>query len=245
MAAGIRHASGETERHARLKRLAFMWAQEQGFSACALEVRLPKCRYRADVAAYRSQKKQIGYTAIFECKQALCDLRRDNCHNEAAQDRLEVICRRRELFETRLRAHYPTWRSVDWLFPEFDPLNFASVGHRGYVSVARGLRAVQNRIYHCTKFEKMVRYRCANLFFLVLPKDLFRESEIPVGWGVLIDSDNSLALVRRPNWHETTPESRLDFLQRIAMAGTRNANREFGITFEQVQTCARRVGNSA
>lgn len=236
MAAGIRQPSGESERHARLKRLAFLWAQAQGFSACAMEVRLPKCRYRADVAAYRSQRKEIGWTAIFECKQALCDLRRDNCPNEAARDRLEVICRRRELFETRLRAHYPAWRSVDWLFPEFDPRNFASVGHRGYACAARGLRALQNRIYHCTKFEKMVRYKCANLFFLVLPKDLFRESEIPVGWGVLIDSDNGPTLVRRPVWHETTPQSRLDFLQRIATAGTRNVNREFGITFEHVQT---------
>ena len=28
---------------------------------------------------YRSVPKQIGATVIFECKQALCDLRRDNC----------------------------------------------------------------------------------------------------------------------------------------------------------------------
>jgi hypothetical protein len=241
MAAGIRYASGETERHARLKRLAFLWAQGQGFSACAVEVQLPKCRYRADVAAYRPQRKQIGHTAIFECKQALCDLRRDNCRDEGARARLEVICRRRELFETRLREHYPTWRSADWLFPEFDPQNFASVGHRGYASVGRRLHALQNRIYHCTKFEKMVRYQCANFFFLVLPKELFHESEIPVGWGVLIDSDNDPILVKSPTWHETNPQSRLDFLQRIAAAGTRNVNRGFGITFERVQNM--RSGN--
>jgi len=44
---------GETEAHMRLKRLAFVWAQRQGYSACAMEVALPRCRYRVDVAAYR------------------------------------------------------------------------------------------------------------------------------------------------------------------------------------------------
>jgi competence CoiA-like predicted nuclease len=51
MAAGMTSRNGETDQHARLKRLAFLWAQAQGFSVCAMEVSLPKCRYRADVAA--------------------------------------------------------------------------------------------------------------------------------------------------------------------------------------------------
>jgi hypothetical protein len=41
--------------HANLKRLAVLWAQAHGYSACAVEVKLPRCRYRADVAAYRPQ----------------------------------------------------------------------------------------------------------------------------------------------------------------------------------------------
>src|SRR6058998_2422046 len=84
MATGIKRGHGETERHARLKRLSFLWAQAQGYSACAMEVSLPSCRYRADVAAFRLALKQIGSTAIFECKQALCDLRRDNCQSDAS-----------------------------------------------------------------------------------------------------------------------------------------------------------------
>src|SRR6202035_6181623 len=87
-------ARSETQTHFRLKRLAFLWAQAQGFSACAMEVSLPKCRYRADVAAYRSHRRQIGSTAVFECKQALCALRRDNCQSDAARRRLEAICKR-------------------------------------------------------------------------------------------------------------------------------------------------------
>src|SRR6184192_3392537 len=113
MAAAVISANGETAQHARLKRLAFRWAQAQGFSACAMEVSLPKCRYRADVAAHRWQRKQTGSTAIFECKQALCDLRRDNCHSEAALRRLEVICQRRQVhFETpACRSDLPTQAS--------------------------------------------------------------------------------------------------------------------------------------
>ena len=56
--------TAETAAHLRLKRLAFLWAQGQGYSACALEVSLPRCRYRADVAAYRPGASSA--TAVFE-----------------------------------------------------------------------------------------------------------------------------------------------------------------------------------
>jgi hypothetical protein len=226
MAAGITSTNGETAQHARLKRLAFLWAQAQGFSACAMEVTLPKCRYRADVAGYRSRPRQIGSTAVFECKQVLCDLRRDNCQSKSARRRLEAICKRRQILETRLRTHYPSLRSVDSLFPEFDSQSFTAIGHLGYPRLLRELRALQNRLYHCTKFDKLVRYRCANLFFLVLPEELFRDPEIPAGWGALVESNGALRLVREPVWHETTEENRIRLLHRIAVSGTRAQNRK-------------------
>ena len=191
MGAGLTNAGGETAGHARLKRLAFLWAQAHGYSACALEVSLPKCRYRADVAAYRPLQKRIGSTAIFECKQALPDLRRDNCRSDAMHQRLEAICRRRQILEKHLRVHYPDLRIADSLFQEFDSHDFAAIGHRGYTRVLRQLNALQNRLYDCTKFDTLIRYRCANLFFLVLPQDLFRDPEIPVGWGALVESDGA------------------------------------------------------
>jgi hypothetical protein len=233
MAAGVT-TKRETQGHARLKRLASMWAQAQGFSACATEVSLPKCSYRADVAAYRGQRKQIGSTAIFECKQALCDLRRDNCHSEAARRRLEMICERRQILETRLRAHYPGLRNGDWLFPEFDSQNFTAIGHSGYARLSRELCALQNRLYDCTKFDKLIRYRCANLFFLVLPEQLFRDPEIPVGWGALVESNGVLRLMRKPIWHESPEEDRIRFLHRIAIAGTRSLNRQLPITLAEM-----------
>jgi hypothetical protein len=234
MAARVTGAHGETERHARLKRLAFLWAQAQGYSACAMEVSLPKCPYRADVAAYRPRPKKIGSTAIFECKQTLCDLRRDNCHSDAARQRLETICQRRQILETRLRTHYPNLRNGDSLFPEFDSHDFTVIGHGGYARLLRELRALQTRLYDCTKFDKLIRYRSANLFFLVLPADLFRDWEIPVDWGALVESDGALRLMHKPIWQETTAEDRVRFLHRIAAAGTRALNRQLEITFDEI-----------
>jgi hypothetical protein len=234
MGAGVTNARGETSRHARLKRLAFLWAQAHDYSACAMEVALPQCRYRADVAAYRPAPKEIGSTAIFECKQALPDLRRDNCRSEAARQRLDAACRRRQVLETRLRVHYPNLRIADSLFPEFDSHNFTAIGHRGYARVLRELNVLQNRLYDCTKFDKLIRYRCANLFFLVLPQELFRDSEIPVGWGALVEVDGALALMRKPVWQEASAENRIRFLQRIAATGTRVFNRQLEITFDDV-----------
>lgn len=234
MAAGVKRAGGETEKHAWLKRLAFLWAQAQGYSACAMEVSLPKCQYRADVAAYRLAPERIGSSAIFECKQALCDLRRDNCQSDAARQQLETICQRRQLLETRLRTHYPNLRNGDSLFPEFDLPDFTVIGHRGYTRLLHELRALQNRLYDCTKFDKLLRYRCANLYFLVLPERLFHDSEIPVGWGALVEADGALALVRKPIWHETTAEYHIRLLHRIAAAGTRVINRKLEITFDEI-----------
>ncbi|HEY4638666.1 MAG TPA: hypothetical protein VIG87_02015 [Candidatus Udaeobacter sp.] len=237
MAAGVTSRQGETTQHARLKQLAFIWAQTHGFSACAMEVTLPRCRYRADVASYRSVPKQIGSTAVFECKQALCDLRRDNCRSESARERLEAICDRRQVLEARIRTHYPTLHNGDSLFPEFDCENFTAIGHRGYARLARELRALQRRLYDCTKFEKLIRYRCANLFFIVLPEQLFRESEVPVGWGALVESNDTLTLARKPIWNNVTAANRLYVLHRIAVAGTTNLNRELSLDWhEQIVT---------
>jgi hypothetical protein len=98
----------------------------------------------------------------------------------------------------------------------------------------RQLSVLQNRLYDCTKFDNLMRYRCANLFFLVLPAELFRDSEIPVGWGALVERNGTLTLMRNPVWHETTAEDRIRFLQRIATTGTRVLNQQLKITFDDV-----------
>jgi len=61
--------------------------------------------------------------------------------------------------------------------------------------------------------------------FLVLPEELFRDPEIPVGWGALVESNDALTLARKSVWYETTEENQIRLLHRIAVAGTRALNR--------------------
>jgi hypothetical protein len=225
---------GESASHAALKRLAVLWAQTQGYSACAVEVSLPRCRYRADVAAFRLLPNESGCSVIFECKQARPDLRRDSCCTATTRQRLESIERRRLIIEKHLRVHYPALRRGESLFAEWDSHDFAAIGHRNYSRIIRELSALQNQLRDGTKFETLARYHCANLFYLVLPNELFRPAEIPSGWGVLIEENGNLLLARKPAWHEMSHEHQVQFLQRIALAGTRQLNRKLGITFEDV-----------
>jgi hypothetical protein len=225
---------GETAAHRELKRLTMLWAQAQGFSACALEVSLPRSRYRADVAAYRLMPNETECTAIFECKQARPDLLRDSCCVAITRQRLGSVQKRRLIIERHLRVHYPALRRGDSLFAEWDSHDFTAIGHRNYSRIMRELGALQNQLRDGTKFETLIRYRCANLFFLVLPKDLFRPAEIPIDWGALVESDGALTVARKPVWHDTPAEHQLRFLHRIAVAGTRHANRKLGITFEDI-----------
>jgi hypothetical protein len=168
-------------------------------------------------------------------------LRRDNCCSDATRERLRSVSRRREVLEKHLRIHYPTLRTGDSLFPEYDSHDFSAIGHHNYGRVLREFTALQNRLNGGRKFECLVRYRCANLFFLVLPRELFCESELPLGWGALVESDEALALMRRPIWHDNGAETRFRFLQRIATAGTRQFNRVLGITREEIVTAAKSV----
>ena len=93
----------ETAAHLELKRLALLWAQENGYPIAALEVSLPKCRYRADVAAYRPQRNgTLGHTVGFECKQSAPDLGRDDCRSPEKHARLESVCTRHPNRETTL-----------------------------------------------------------------------------------------------------------------------------------------------
>lgn len=229
---GKNGCGGETEAHLRLKRLALLWAQAHGYKICALEVTLPRCRYRADVAAYRQDRHGVGSTIVFECKQARPDLRSDNGCAEAIRSRLEAVQHRRGILEKHLRIHYPASRVPDSLFAEFDSHNFGAIAHRGYRRVVREIGALQNRLFDGTKFEKLVRYRCANLFFLVLPGELFRESEIPLSWGALVERDGSLRLERKATHQELSDGQRLAFLECIAKVATRCSNQRLGVTFE-------------
>src|SRR5206468_3055518 len=106
-----------------------------------------------------------------------------------------------------------------------------------YARLIRELRGLQNRLYDCTKFETLIRYRCANFFFTVLPEQLFRESEVPVGWGALVESGGTLTLVRSPVLQDATADNRIRLLHRIAVAATRKLNRQLSVREVSLPTC--------
>jgi len=224
------NSRGETAAHLELKRLTLLWAQENRYPIAALEVSLPQSRYRADVAAYRPQKNgTLGHTAVFECKQSRLDLRRDDCRSPETLARLESLCRRRQILERCLRIHYPTLRTGETLFPEWDAHDFGSIEHRGYQRLLRELAGLQVQLRDGRKFEKLSRYGCANLFFLVVPDDLLRQPGPCVGSGLLVARESTLTLKRKPVWHDSPEASRLRVLQKIAAAGTRQVNRKLGV----------------
>jgi hypothetical protein len=230
---------GETEAHAGLKRLAMIWAQACGYSACALEVHLPHCRFRADVAAFR-EDRDGDRAAIFECKQSLSDLRRDNCNSAAALDRLQTVEARREIIERNLRVHYPTLGKGDSLFSDFETFDFSQVNHRGYSGVTRDAAGLRQRLISCTKFEKLAQYCCANLFYLVIGQSLHETGfERPRGWGLLVEKNAMLELAQKPVWHEMSVENKMRFLRRLGAAATRALNRELSITPEIVEGARR------
>ena len=262
----------ETERHRNLKALALLWAQARGYTCAALEVALPRCNFRADLAAYKpiwSHAPQriggaswmasgasdagaggedesgsiIGATAVFECKQSRGDLLNDCTLALAASAELQALHERRATLEKLLRVHHPSLANGDSLFSEWTSFSFESLNHRGYQSVLRKIAVAQRKILLNNKFEKLLRYRCANVFYLVVEEGICAEHELPLGWGLLVRRDGrgessvagggeNLALVRKPLWQDIPEFSRLALLQRIALAGTRMLNARLGITFE-------------
>jgi hypothetical protein len=215
-------ASGESNAHQNLKRLAVAWAQQHGYAAVATEVMLPRSGYRADVAAYRSgQRGSIGMTAVFECKQARADFLKDSYSAELSSKRLKELDQRREKLERLLKLHYPSLRSGETLFAEFDSVDLRGMEHKTYRRVLREMRTLQGRLYAKTKFEKLLRYRCANLNHLVVEQGIVAAHEVPVGWGLLVHRDGDLIVEQKPVWQEISERDRLVLLERIANAGTR------------------------
>ncbi len=263
--------STETAAHRELKRAALFWAQKEGFRSCAEEVILPHCRYRADLAAYRprrqrreihdpvSQSKRlkscaaIGQTAVFECKQARPDLLKDSRRIRETLAELKTLHDRCRNLERQLLVHYPNLRNGDSLFQDYETGDLDNLSHESYREVRRRIRTLQSRIYDQTKFEKVIRYGCANLHYLVVREDLLRDYEAPSGWGVLaaeippdldtasLDEPLPLRCLAKATFFTVGEDVRLELLQSIAAAGTRRRNAEAGISYELVLE-ARRKG---
>jgi len=219
-------AKNETPAHRRLKLLALHWAGANGFGLAAVEVRVPRTGYRADVAA--CSRGRGRRTAVFECKQARADFIKDAHAEAATRARLEELSQRRAKLEELLAVHRPDLRRSDALFPEFDSWDFSGLEHQAYREVLADLATLQARILHGTKFSKMFRYCCADFLYLVVEENIFAAAEVPAGWGLLLRCGDALELVRPPVALAAIPEQRLALLESIAAAA-------------MVGACARRV----
>jgi hypothetical protein len=213
--------TGETESHSRLKGLARDWAIEHDFGAVALEVRIPRSGFRADVAAAGSAAG--ARTAVFECKQARADLLKDAHAEAATRRRLAELLARRSRLEELLKLHRPEFRCPDALWPEFDSWDFSTLEHRGYRRLLAELATLERRLRDGMKFSRMARYRCADFLYLVVEDGIFAQAEVPSGWGLLVRSGGGLRLERCAVDHDASGAQRAALVRSIAAARTRTS----------------------
>jgi hypothetical protein len=229
-------STAESPAHLNLKRLALIWAQQHGYRAVALEVRLPKSAYRADLAGYKHTPRGVGTTVVFECKQARSDLLKDSYPADATSQRLAALDERRRTLEKLLKVHQPSLRAGESLFAEYDSIDATKLEHKTYRRVMHEIAILQRRLLGKTKFDRLTAYRCANLNYLVVEEGVVAAGEVPLGWGLLVHQADAVVLERKPVWQEVAEQDRLLLLQRIAIAGTRTINRQLGIHFEEIKS---------
>jgi hypothetical protein len=238
----------ETPAHATLKKLALQWAQLQRYPICGIEVRLPHSNYRADAVAYRPATERlpspgngkaaqrlvrqavVGTTAVFECKQARSDFLKDSHTTVETTQKLKALDERRRTLERLLGMHQPSLRKGESLFAEYDAIDISNFEHKTYRKVIREISILQARLYGKTKFDKVARYCCANLCYLVVEDGILKSHEVPLHWGLLVRQGDALMLVRMPVWRDVSVPTRLELLQRIALTGTRRLNPASGLS---------------
>ena len=86
--------------------------------------------------------------------------------------------------------------------------------------VLREMETLQRRLAGKTKFDRLARYRCANLNYLVIEPGILAPEETPVGWGLFVRQQDALALEREPIWQPVTEADRLKLLENIAARRT-------------------------
>jgi hypothetical protein len=142
--------------------------------------------------------------------------------------------RRLDVIERNLRVHHPQLRRGEALFEEYDGYDFASLNHAAHTRVIREIATIETRSDECTKFETMVRYRCANWFFLVIESRLAAKCVAPDGWGLLVEDGETLRLATAAQWQPNSASRRAELLHRIATAATRDVNRKLKIRAPEI-----------
>jgi hypothetical protein len=166
----------------------------------------------------------VGATVVFECKVSRPDYLRHARSVVKTLEDLERFTARKLRLEEVLRIHFPSIRNGDSLFPEYETLNFERPGYEDYQDVLEEIRRLSFQLHAKTKFDKLTKWRAANLHYVVAEPELFRIHELPAGWGLLLRSGDTLTPVIRPVFQDVDESQRLTLLHRIALAGTRAVN---------------------
>ena len=187
----------------------------------------------------KSREVAITQTAVFECKQARPDFLHDSRLEGESRRRLADLNRRRQKLEQLIGTHYPNLRAGDSLFPEFQTADVSGIDHQGYAKVIAEIALLEKALFGRTKFDRLIRYRCADACYLVVRPGILKPEEVPAAWGILesetgeLDQEESrvpgLKLVRAPARIEVRDALRLELLHQIAVSGTWKLNRESGI----------------
>lgn len=235
----------ENAPHERLKRLAFGWALQHRLILCAAEVRVPRSRFRADVAAASPRIAATNaFTALFECKASRSDFLRDAAQEGAFRLKARELGERLIALQERIGEHRPDLRRGEELFPEFECCDLRGLRHDTYRRLARRLAVAQSKLQSGTKFSRMARWRSASLLYAVTEPGVLEPWELPPGWGWLERGEDSLRLRVKPCLHPTTPAERIALLERIAAAASATAARHAGVALP-VYGCAARGGGPA
>jgi hypothetical protein len=164
---------------------------------------------------------------VFECKQSRSDLLRDLGQRSELLERLEDLQRRRTILERLLQVHYPTLRRADALFAEWDSYDFSLLDHQGYRQTVRKIGLIQRHLCTGTKFDTVSRYQLANLHYLVACRGIVRQTELPIGWGLLETADFQTIDETLPAKIFPSANSQ-SWLDRIARATTSRVMRQLG-----------------
>jgi len=214
---------GESTAHRELKRLALEFAMMHRLRLAAMEVRLPRSGYRADVAAATPRTLAANaLTAVFECKVSRVDFLRDSAPEAGAAENIARLRKRLAALRELIAGHRPDLRRGEELFPEFDAIDLRGLRHETHAHLEAELHAAERKLHEGTKFAKLARWRAASLLYLVVEEELCDVRELPDGWGLLVRRGAVLELTIRPCLRDTTPAERVAFVERIAaMAAAR------------------------
>ncbi len=217
--------------HRRLARMAVEWALAHRLTHCALEVRLPQCGYRADVAATTPRVlSNNAMTAVFECKASRADFLKDASPEAKLIPLVAELQSRIAALRAMIGAHRPDLRNGEELFPEFEAIDLRGTRHETHERLSVQLRVAQNKLWDGTKFSKIARWRSANLLYLVCEDGISQSTEIPDGWGLLVREEDQLVLRTKPCLHPVSLEQRVHLLERIAATASGQSRKKLGLT---------------